>query len=187
MCTHAYLKKVTGGIVWLLALCVLLAVPGCKPDKQTAAQISELKSELANVQLRLDNANSQTETLTQQLQALSRALAETQKDVQALAELPKENDVMGSQLTALKTQLDEVVAQRDAAMAEANQTRESIQQLRQQLDEQIQKAADLQTQMADVQQTLAPPAAEPVAAGNTEKPNPKEPIVGFPEAPGFKD
>ena len=78
-------------MAWFLALGIVLSVYGCKPDKQTAAQITELKTELTNVQSQLDKANSQTETLTQQLQDLARALAGTQKDVQALAELPKAN------------------------------------------------------------------------------------------------
>jgi chromosome segregation ATPase len=187
MRTYSDFKKVCGVVVLLAGLTGLVCLNGCKPDEQTTAQIAELKAEVAALQQRLDEVNSQTETSKLNLEALARTLAQTQEYVDTLARLPKEKDAMEAPLAEVKERLAEVVSQQDAAMAEAKETRAMLEQLQHQLAQQVQKTAALAEQIANLRQTLAPPVVQ--AAGSAEEDAPKSnaPIVGFPEVPGFKD
>lgn len=187
MCTRPDFKNVWCAVLLPVLLAGLMCLNGCKPDKETVAQIEALKTEMADVQQRLDDAGSQREALTLKLETLAQTLAETQEDIRKFTRLSEENGVMDSQLIAVKTHLSEVVSQRDAAMAEAKETRAMLQQLQDELARQVQKTADLQIQMAGLQQAIAAPAEKAAAAAEASKPKSNAPIVGFPEAPGFKD
>ncbi|MHC4855590.1 MAG: hypothetical protein ACYS72_04210 [Planctomycetota bacterium] len=187
MYTRPDFKNVWCAVLLPVLLAGLMCLGGCKPDKETAARIEALETEMASVQSQLDETNSQTEALTLKLETLSQTLAETQEDIRKLARLSEENGVMDSQLGAVKTHLVEVTSQRDAALAEAKETRAMLEQLQSQLTKQIQKTAALAEQIADLQQTLAAPVEEAAAAVEESEPKPDAPIVGFPEAPGFKD
>jgi DNA repair ATPase RecN len=178
MRTYSDFKKVFCAVILLAGLTGLVCLNGCKPDKGNLDQIEALKTELANVQQRLDEATSQAATSKLNLEALALTLAQTQETVETLARLPKEND-------AIDTSLAEVVNQRDAAMAEAKETRAMLVQLQRQLAQQIQMTDKLGAQVADLQKKLAPPVIK--AAAEESEPKSNGPIVGFPEVPGFKD
>lgn len=186
MLTHASLKKATGGIVWFAALGVLLTLGGCEPDEQTVAQITDLKTELAAVRQRLDEADSQRDALSQQLQTQTQTLTQIQHDVREFSRTSEENGVMASQLAAMKTHLAEVASQRDAAIAEAEKTSPALEQLHRQLQEQIEKTDALGALVADLQNTLTPPVKEIAGTAEEDRPKSNEPVVGFPEVPGFK-
>lgn len=187
MCTRPDFKNVWCAVLLPVLLAGLMCLNGCKPDKETLNQIEALKTEMAAVQQRLDEADTRTEALTLKLETLSQALTETQEDIRKFTRLSEENGVMDSQLSAVKTHLAEVASQRDAAMAEAKETRAMLEQLQNELGRQIQKTAALAEQIADLQKTLAPPVEEAAAAAEAGKPKSNAPIVGFPEVPGFKD
>jgi chromosome segregation ATPase len=180
-------KKVCCAVVLLAGLTGVVCLSGCKPDKETRDQMEALKTELANVQPRLDEAAIQAEASKLNLEALARTLAQTQEYVETLARLQKETGATDAPLIEVKAQLAEVVSQRDAAMTEAKETRAMLEQLQGQLAGQIQKTAALAEQIADLRQTLAPPVEETPAAAEEGKPKSDAPIVGFPESPGFKD
>lgn len=187
MRTCSDFKKVVCAVVLLAGLTGLVCLNGCKPDKETQDQMEALKTELANVRQRLDEAASEAAASKLNQEALARSLAQTQEDLDTLARLPKENDAMDAPLADVKAQLAEVVSRRDAAMAEAKETRAMLDQLQQRLAQQIQKTAALEEQIADLRQTLTPPVTQAAAAAEEDTAKSDAPIVGFPEVPGFKE
>jgi DNA repair ATPase RecN len=177
-----YLRPALFAVLCVSVLFCLAGFDGCtQADDQTAMKIDALTEELAQIRQILEqdqhevNAGTLEETLTAQLETISKTLADNQAQIQELSH-------RADQSATVRQEMEAMVRQYNAVKAELQEASATIEQQQSELTHQAQKIAALETKNEQLLGQL-----EPAAPESTEQTEPTTAKVGFPTVEGFRD